>query len=181
MADDVLEPLSKAEVQAVIETFWRLDATKAHLVEFLTIMDEGFFIRAVDSQGQEVARFDGLAGLEDHQDGKMDMFDEEFHLQSLEFEPRDTAFVAHTTSTWNFRHRPPRASASAVCVADLAHEWYLRRHPARLTPVMTGHTCTSFVFRPGQAPPSPSDRQAVKDSSAALHVDPGKVMQEPPR
>jgi hypothetical protein len=171
-----MEPLSDKDIQGVIETFWRLDAGKAHLAEFLPIMDEGFYLRAVDSHGREVARFDGLAGLEDHQDGKMDMFDEEFLLESLDINRTGRSVVAYTAAVWTFRHRVPRAPTSSMCAADLAHEWYLRRHPERLSPVMTGHTCTHFEYRPGQAPPVPSDRQAVKESSASLHEDPSALM-----
>ncbi len=50
-------------------------------------MDDEFVIRAVDDAGEEVVRFDGLAGLEDHQDGKMDIFDEAFELTSLRVDP----------------------------------------------------------------------------------------------
>ena len=176
MTDHTLDPLTEDEVRGVIETFWALDADKAHLADFLPIMDDDFVIRAVGESGDEAARFDGLAGLEDHQDGKMDFFDEEFHLESLELTTPGPVAVVHTTAVWTFRHRVPRAASSEVCVADLAHEWYLRRHPVRLTPVMTGHTCTRFAFRPGQAPTTPNARQAVKHSSEALHLDPSALM-----
>jgi len=43
MTDDVAEL-----TEDVIETFWRLDADKAHLAEFLPIMDDEFVIRAVN-------------------------------------------------------------------------------------------------------------------------------------
>jgi hypothetical protein len=173
-----VEPLSRNEIADLIETFWRLDSAKVHLADFLPIMDEGFFIRAVDTEGREVARFDGLAGLEDHQNGKMDMFDEQFRLSSLDYQLTGDTVVAHTTATWSFRYRVARAATSTACVADLTHEWYLRRHPVRLQPVMTGHTCTHFAYRPGQAPPQPDDRQAVEESSVSLHVDPGKLMHD---
>jgi hypothetical protein len=61
----VAATLTEDEVRDVIETFWRLDADKAHLAEFLPIMDDEFVIRAVNEAGEEVVRFDGLAGLED--------------------------------------------------------------------------------------------------------------------
>ena len=86
MTDDPAE-LTEDEVREVVETFWRLDADKAHLAEFLPIMDDEFVIRAVNEAGEEVVRFDGLAGLEDHQDGKMDIFDEAFELTSFRLEP----------------------------------------------------------------------------------------------
>ena len=47
MTDD-LAVLTEDEVRDVIETFWRLDADKAHLAEFLPIMDDEFVIRAVN-------------------------------------------------------------------------------------------------------------------------------------
>ena len=96
MSDDVGGDLTRDEVRSVIETFWRLDADKAHLADFLPIMDDEFVIRAVSEAGEEVVRFDGLAGLEDHQDGKMDIFDEVFELTSFRFDTGPVA-IAHTT------------------------------------------------------------------------------------
>ena len=87
MTTDLAAVLTEDEVRDVIETFWRLDAGKAHLADFLPIMDDEFVIRAVDDTGAEVVRFDGLAGLEDHQDGKMDIFDEAFELTALRLDP----------------------------------------------------------------------------------------------
>ena len=75
-------------------------------------MDDEFVIRAVDEAGEEVVRFDGLAGLEDHQDGKMDIFDEAFELTSLRVDPGPVA-VAHTSCVWTFRRRESRAPAKA--------------------------------------------------------------------
>ena len=181
MTSDAAEPLSEDQVRWVIETFWALDAGKAHLADFLPIMDDEFVVRAVDENGNEVARFEGLAGMEDHQDGKMDFFDEVFQLETFQITEPGPAVVVQTTATWTFRHRAPRAATSEVCVADLAHEWHVRRHPVRLTAVMSGHTCTRFAFRPGQAPSAATGRQAVKQSSVDLHLDPEALMRPDPR
>ena len=75
-------------------------------------MDDEFVIRAVSEAGEEVVRFDGLAGLEDHQDGKMDIFDEVFELTSFRFDTGPVA-IAHTTCVWTFRRREPRAATEA--------------------------------------------------------------------
>ena len=174
MTTDLAAVLTEDEVRDVIETFWRLDAGKAHLADFLPIMDDEFVIRAVDDAGAEVVRFDGLAGLEDHQDGKMDIFDEAFELTALRLDP-GAVTAAHTTSVWTFRRREPRAPRSEVCVADLSHIWQFRRHPTRGRAVMTGHTCIRFEFRPGQAPSPPGARQAVKLASEELHRDPSAM------
>jgi hypothetical protein len=173
MTDDAAE-LTADDVRDVIETFWRLDADKAHLAEFLPIMDDEFVIRAVDEAGEEVVRFDGLAGLEDHQDGKMDIFDEAFELTALRVDPGPVT-SAHTSCVWTFRRREARAPRSEVCVADLSHIWQLRRHPTHGRAVMTGHTCIRFEFRPGHAPSTPSARQAVKLASEELHRDPSAM------
>jgi len=180
MTDHTLDPLTEDEVRGVIETFWALDADKAHLADFLPIMDDDFVIRAVGESGDEAARFDGLAGLEDHQDGKMDIFDEAFQLTALRLEP-GAVTAAHTSSVWTFRRREPRAPRSEVCVADLSHIWQLRRHPTRGRAVMTGHTCIRFEFRPGQAPSPPGARQAVKLASEELHLDPSAMKGSQPR
>ena len=113
MSDDVGGDLTRDEVRSVIETFWRLDADKAHLADFLPIMDDEFVIRAVSEAGEEVVRFDGLAGLEDHQDGKMDIFDEVFELTSFRFDTGPVA-IAHTTCVWTFRRREPRAARTGT-------------------------------------------------------------------
>ena len=142
--------LTEDEVRDVIEAFWRLDADKAHLVEFLPIMDDEFVIRAVSEAGEEVVRFDGLAGLEDHQDGKMDIFDEAFELTSLRVEVGPGHHRAHDERVDVPAARAPRAA-----------QRILRCRPVRMCgscaftrhgdgPVMTGHTCTRFEFRPGQ-------------------------------
>jgi hypothetical protein len=79
-----------------------------------------------------VVRFDGLAGLEDHQDGKMDTSTRSSSSPRSRFDTGPVA-IAHTTCVWTFRRRKPRAARAArcVCVADLAHVWQLRRHPVR--------------------------------------------------
>ena len=123
MTDDAVE-LTEDEVRDVIETFWRLDADKAHLAEFLPIMDDEFVIRAVDEAGEEVVRFDGLARLEDHQDGKMDIFDEAFELTSLRVDPGPVT-VAHTSCVWTFRRRESRAPQAG---SDSRHAGNRYRH-----------------------------------------------------
>lgn len=166
------EQLTEQEVLEVLLAFWRFDAEKAHLADSIPIMDDGWFIRAVDPDGQEILRMEGLAGLEDHQEGKMDHFDEEFVLDTFECEIDGDTATAWTTSQWHFRYRKARKSRSSQCCADLAHEWQVRRHPERGMVVMSSHTCTHFAFRPGEAPPPPSDQDAVVEASAKIHLTP---------
>lgn len=177
MTDDgPAAPPSENEVRAVIQKFWSLDADKAHVADFLPIMDDDFFIRAVDGNGDEAIRFDGLAGLEDHQEGKMDLFDEQFQLSSIDCTIAGDRAVARTTAQWTFRHRAPRAPHSKLCRGDLEHEWYVRRHPERGTVVVTGHTCTRLTYRPGQAPPVPAAREDVQAASRSIHLDPERYL-----
>ena len=44
MSDDVGGDLTRDEVRSVIETFWRLDADKAHLADFRRSLDDEFVI-----------------------------------------------------------------------------------------------------------------------------------------
>jgi hypothetical protein len=93
-------------------------------------------------------------------------------LDTFECEIDGTTATVRTTSHWQFRYRQARQPRSSQCCADLAHELQVRRHPERGTVVMSSLTCTHFAFRPGEAPPLPSDQEAVVAASAKIHVTP---------
>jgi hypothetical protein len=155
--DRVVERLAKAltegEIRKLVLTFWRLNAGKAPMADFLPILDAGFAIVAVDDTGNEVVRYDGLAGLEEHQYGKQIYYDQRFRLISFEADIDGDRAVARTTGQWRARHCEPRMPRSEELRADLAHIWYARRLPAG-SPVLTLHVCTYFQYQPGFAPAS---------------------------
>ncbi len=107
----------------------------------------------------------------------MDFFDEVFELETFRISEPGPAVVAHTTATWTFRHRaPPRAATSESASQTLRTNGTCAGTPVRLTAVMSGHTCTRFDFRAGQAPSAATGRQAVKQSSVDLHLEPEALM-----
>jgi hypothetical protein len=61
---EIMHPITAEIVQNLIESFWKLNADRAPLSDFLPIVDhEGFFMELA---GTDV-RFSGIAGLGDHQ------------------------------------------------------------------------------------------------------------------
>ena len=76
-----MPPITAEMVRQLIETFFELNASRAPLTDFLPILDhEGFSMELV---GTDI-RFVGMAGLGDHQIGKLIFFDQEFHLQNIQ-------------------------------------------------------------------------------------------------
>jgi hypothetical protein len=157
------EPLSDAEVRDVILTFWRLNADKAPASAFLPILDEGFALIATNPQGEEVVRFDGVSGLEEHQAGKEVYYDQRFTLRSFDLRFEDDRAVAQTTGLWECIHCEPGMARSEPLKADLAHTWYARRSPESGRAVLSLHVCTYFNYVPGFEPAradgTPGDRE----------------------
>ena len=170
-----VKPLSKAEVRDLVLTFWRLNAAKAPMAEFVPILDEGFSLMAVDDQGREVVRYDGLAGLEEHQYGKLIYYDQRFRLLSLEADLAGDRAVARTTGEWRARHCEPRMARSEQLRADLAHVWHARRLPAG-RPVLTLHVCTYFQYHPDFAPAAEAET-----SGREIHLDFDRYWGSPPQ
>jgi hypothetical protein len=157
-------PLTGDEVRELILTFWRLNAAKAPAADFIPILDDGFALVATNPEGEEVARFEGLSGLDEHQAGKEVYFDQEFTLRSFEVELQGERSVAHTTGLWECIHCEPGMARSESLKADLRHTWYARRSPHGGRPVLSLHVCTYFQYVPGfePAPPAksmPNDRE----------------------
>ncbi|HVA07387.1 MAG TPA: hypothetical protein VNG12_11665 [Acidimicrobiales bacterium] len=146
-----MKSLTEGEVRKLILIFWRLNAAKAPMADFVPILDDGFAIVAVDDKGDEIIRFDGLAGLEEHQYGKQIYYDQRFKLFSFDCDIDEGRAVAHTRGEWRARHCEPRMAESEQLRADVAHTWYARRRPEGAA-VLTLHVCTHFNFQPGFAP-----------------------------
>ena len=157
--------LTEGEVRKLVLAFWRLNAGKAPMADFVPILDAGFAMVAVDDAGNEVVRYDGLAGLEEHQYGKQIYYDQRFKLISFEADIDGDRAVARTTGEWRARHCEPRMPRSQELRADLAHTWYARRLPSGL-PVLTLHVCTYFQYQPGFAPAG-----AAETGGREIHLD----------
>ena len=144
-------PLSETDVRDLILTFWRLNAEKAPVSEFAPIIDGDFALVAVNASGEEVLRFDGLLGLEEHQAGKKVYFNQRFTLRSFDCELKCDQVIAKTTGLWECIHREPSAASEAL-KADLAHTWHARRSPDTGRPLLSLHVCTYFQYLPGFGP-----------------------------
>jgi hypothetical protein len=160
-----VKALTNAEIRKLVVTFWRLNAGKAPMAEFVPILDDGFVLMAVDEEGNEVVRFDGLAGLEEHQYGKQIYYDQRFRLGSFDVEIDGDRAVARTTGEWRARHCEPRMARSEQLRADLAHIWHARRLPEG-SPVLTLHVCTYFQYQSDFAPAA-----AAETAGREIHLD----------
>jgi hypothetical protein len=162
------KPLSRTEVRNVILTFWRLNADKAPVAAFEPILDEGFALVATDPNGEEIVRFDGPSGLEEHQAGKEVYFDQRFTLRSFEVELHGDRAVAHTTGTWQCIHCEPGMAHSEPLKAGLRHTWHVRRSPQTGSAVLSLHVCTYFQYLPGFEPAPPRD---AASADREFHLD----------
>ena len=163
-----LRPLDDTEVRELILMFWRLNAGKAPVAEFIPILDEGFALVATNPEGEEVARFDGLSGLEQHQAGKEVYFDQQFTLRSFDAEIDGDRAIAQTTGLWECIHCEPGMARSEPLKADLGHTWYARRSPETGRAVLTLHVCTYFQYVRGFEPaPAPESVSADRE----FHLD----------
>jgi len=133
--------------------------------DFVPILDDDFTLMAVDDKGREVARFEGLAGLEEHQYGKQIYYDQRFSLGFFDADVDGDRAVARTTGEWRARHCEPRMARSEQLRADLAHVWHARRLP-RGSAVLTLHICTYFQYQPGFAPAA-----APETAGREIHLD----------
>jgi hypothetical protein len=145
-------PLSETEVRDLILRFWRLNADKAPVSEFAPIIDDDFALVAVNADGEEVLRFDGLRGLEEHQAGKEVYFDQRFTLRSFDSELQGDQAIATTTGLWECTHREAGTVAGEALKADVAHTWHARRSPETGRPLLSLHVCTYFQYLPGFGP-----------------------------
>ena len=166
-------PLSETAMRDVILTFWRLNAENAPVSEFVPIIDEGFALVAVNASGEEVVRFDGLNGLEEHQAGKAIYSDQRFALRSFDCKLQGDRAIAKTTGLWECTHLEPGMVHSEQLKADLGHTWYARRSPETGRALLTLHVCTYFQYVPGFEPAPVSD-DASTDREFHLEFDPSE-------
>jgi hypothetical protein len=154
----IMQPMTEKIVQNLIESFWKLNAGRAPLSDFLPIVDhEGFFMELA---GTDI-RFSGIAGLGDHQIGKLIYFDQEFILLDIQIDMDADTALARTraqwhASTWN----SPDPYSHRIKVA-LRHTWYVGRAKDDLRPILLGHVCDEFHYLPGFAP---------KDQAKEFHL-----------
>ena len=140
------EPVSEAEVRAIVKTWGQLHDRQAGLSAFLPfIAGEGFYMEFAGK------RWEGYAGFEQHQVEKRRFFDELHETVELKVTPGTPATRAWTRSRWNARYRPEASPVSREIRTLIEHDWEFRRDAAGRA-VMQGHTVTRFEYLPGFAP-----------------------------
>jgi hypothetical protein len=147
-----LKSLTTAEVKNVILKFWYLNAGKAHIADFLPILDESSFSVILKERGRIVEEFDGIRGLQDHQDGKGIYYNQRFILKSIKTKVTRDRAVSHTTSVWDCLHCEPAMVRCEHLKAILHHTWIVRRSPTTQQAIIVSHTCDYFRYLPNFAP-----------------------------
>ena len=144
-----MPPITADVVRQLIETFYKLNSDRAPLTAFLPIVDhEGFFMELA---GTDI-RFTGIAGLGDHQMGKLIFFDQEFHLQDIQVEADGDRAVARTRAQWHASTWTSPDPCSHRIKVALRHTWHVGRAKDDSRPVLLGHVCEEFHYLPGFAP-----------------------------
>jgi len=141
-----VKPLTKAEVKDVILRFWHLNAGKAHIADFLPILDENSFRVVLKEKGRIIEKFDGIRGLQDHQDGKGIYYNQRFILKSIRTEIIHDQAISHTTAVWDCLHCEPYMARCEHLKAVLHHTWRVRRSPNNQQAIIANHTCDYFRY-----------------------------------
>jgi hypothetical protein len=144
-----MKPITPKIVQELVETFWELNASRAPLTDFLPILDhEDFFIKLA---GTDI-HFKGIAGLGDHQIGKLGFFDQKFILLNIEVDVDGDTAVARTQGEWHASTWTSPDPASQRLKVALRHTWQVGRAKDDSRPILLGHVCDEFHYLPGFAP-----------------------------
>lgn len=142
------------ETFAIIQRFNHLNASRAPMVEFLTIIDaERFEIRL---RGSDI-HFKGIAGFADHQIGKLIYFDQHFDCELVGSEQEGNQVTVHTKGAWHARLWQSPAAYSQQLIADMTHTWILSRQSADAPLLIISHVCESFSYRKGYSPVDKAD------------------------
>jgi hypothetical protein len=145
-----MKRLTQREVKNVLLQFWELNASRAPIKAFEEIVDcENLEIILA---GTDVA-FQGIAGLADHQIGKLIFFDQRFELRSIDTKLLDDGrAVSKTLGVWYASCWQSPAARSHQLVADLKHTWTVARSEKSGKAVLLRHVCERLKYRPGYAP-----------------------------
>ena len=162
-----MPPITAEMVRQLIETFFELNASRAPLTDFLPILDhEGFSMELV---GTDI-RFVGMAGLGDHQIGKLIFFDQEFHLQNIQVDLAGDNATARTKAEWHASTwTSPDPYSHRIKVA-LRHTWHVGRAEDDSRPILLGQVGEEFHYLPGFAP---------KDRAREFHLTQDNEAAEP--
>ena len=149
------------EIQKAFDTILRfneLNVSRAPISDFLPIIDsENLIIQMRDSD----IIFNGVAGLADHQMGKIIFFDQELDCELIKHKVNNQQLTIFTKGVWYARTWQPPAPYSQVLMADLKHRWELKKTKNDGFVIVT-HTCEYFKYRDAHGP---------QDMSKDFHLD----------
>ena len=145
-----MKQLTKREVKDVILRFWDLNASRAPIKAFEDIVDcENLEIILA---GTDIA-FKGIAGLADHQIGKLIFFNQRFELKSIDTRiAGDGRAISKTEGVWYAAYWQSPAAKSHDLIADLKHTWTVVRGEKSGKPVLLRHVCDRLTYRRSHAP-----------------------------
>ncbi|KTD19271.1 Uncharacterised protein [Legionella lansingensis] len=137
------------EAFKIIEHFNHLNASRAPISAFVNIIDtENFEIRL---RGSDIV-FKGIAGLADHQLGKLIFFDQKFDCLRQKSHLEFNKISIETQGVWYARTWQSPAAYSQQLIADLTHTWILIKKADDKPWIILSHICESFSYRKGYAP-----------------------------
>jgi hypothetical protein len=145
----VPERLTEEEVRNVILAFFELNASRAPIKAFEEILDLESFEIVV--RGTEIA-FKGIAGLADHQIGKLIFFDQRFETEFTAITIHDDHALAKTKDRWHASVWQSPAPYSRRLIADLDHTWKVVRCERTRRALLTFHSADTWKYLPGHAP-----------------------------
>lgn len=137
------------EAFAIILTFNHLNASRAPIAAFEAIIDIVRF--EIGVRGSDIY-FKGIAGLADHQIGKLIYFDQHFDCELLRHEQEGKQITVHTKGAWHARLWQSPAGYSQQLIADMTHTWVLSRQTKDSPLLILSHVCESFAYRQGYSP-----------------------------
>jgi hypothetical protein len=149
MSSPVRPRLTEDEVRDVILAFFDLNASRAPIKAFEEILDcENFEIVV---QATDVS-FKGIAGLADHQIGKLIFFDQRFEAKFVEITIHDDHAIAKTDDRWEASVWQSPAAYSRRLIAELTHTWKVVRSEETGKAVLRFHSADTWKYLPGHAP-----------------------------
>ena len=140
--------LTEKSVQAVIEKFWHLNASKAPIKDFLSLLAPDVYIEL----GFMDIKFKGIAEFADHQIGKLCFFDQRFELISINTTIENNIATSITKGVWHASTWTQNAPYSQKLIADVDHTWKVGLSDESDRAIMLGHVCDAMKYREGFSP-----------------------------
>jgi hypothetical protein len=97
-------------------------------------------------------KFQGIAGLADHQIGKLVFFDQKFDCDLINSETKEHEITISTKGVWYAKSWQIPSAYSQKLIADVSHTWILERKNVPATFVIVTHICETFSYRKNYAP-----------------------------